>query len=543
LLKNTIVANSPSGGNCNGTITDGGYNLDDGTSCGFSTADNSQPSTDPLLDPKGLQDNGGPTKTIALQPTSPAIDLGKSFGAPTDQRDQPRPHDLDDDQFPNATGGDGSDIGAFEVQPPEAKDDDATTDEDTPVSVNVLSNDTDPDTGDDLDIASFGQGQNGSVTCDNETGECTYTPNSNFNGEDSFSYTANDGSADSKEATVTITVNPVNDAPSFDKGADQTLNEDAGAQSVPGFASNISAGPANESGQQVTFEVTNNTNKALFSVQPSVAPNGTLTYTPAADAFGSADVSVRLKDDGGRANGGVDASAEQTFTIIVTPVNDAPRVALAEGGSCSGTGVGGTMNLTVADVDTAAGSLTPSATSSNRTLVPNANITFSGSGQKRTMTLRAAEGKSGTANITITLSDGSLKSTEIVSVKVGTNGADTITGTQGTDLLFGLGGADVLGGVGAGDLLCSGEGVDVLDGANGDDTLYGGAGRDVLRGGKGDDRLSGGGGEDELYGEEGADTMSGGSGADHFSGGSGTDTATDFTPSQGDTKDTTMETF
>jgi hypothetical protein len=58
------VANSP-GGNCFGTITDGGYNIDDGTTCGFSAANNSMPSTDPLLDPKGLQNNGGPTQTIS----------------------------------------------------------------------------------------------------------------------------------------------------------------------------------------------------------------------------------------------------------------------------------------------------------------------------------------------------------------------------------------------------------------------------------------------------------------------------------------------
>ena len=64
-LSNTIVANSPSGGNCSGTITDGGYNIEDGTTCGFSAANNSMPSTDPLLDPKGLQNNGGPTQTIS----------------------------------------------------------------------------------------------------------------------------------------------------------------------------------------------------------------------------------------------------------------------------------------------------------------------------------------------------------------------------------------------------------------------------------------------------------------------------------------------
>jgi hypothetical protein len=50
-LKNTIVANSTPGGNCRGVIIDGGYNIDDSTTCGFSAANNSMPNTDPLLDP------------------------------------------------------------------------------------------------------------------------------------------------------------------------------------------------------------------------------------------------------------------------------------------------------------------------------------------------------------------------------------------------------------------------------------------------------------------------------------------------------------
>jgi Calx-beta domain len=115
-LSNTIVANTTQGSNCFGAITDGGYNIDDGTTCGFSATNNSQRSTDPLLNSSGLQNNGGPTKTIALQPTSPAVDKGKSFGATTDQRGKPRPHDLDN--VANATGGDGSDIGAFELETP-----------------------------------------------------------------------------------------------------------------------------------------------------------------------------------------------------------------------------------------------------------------------------------------------------------------------------------------------------------------------------------------------------------------------------------------
>ena len=123
-LQNTIVAKNTPGDNCslvgapfpsNGKpITDGGYNIDDDNTCGFSQANNSKPNTDPQLDPNGLQDNGGPTKTIALQPTSPTIDQGNSFGSTTDQRGKPRPMDFPGVQ--NAPGGDGSDIGAFELE-------------------------------------------------------------------------------------------------------------------------------------------------------------------------------------------------------------------------------------------------------------------------------------------------------------------------------------------------------------------------------------------------------------------------------------------
>ena len=72
-----------------------------------------------MLDPAGLQNNGGPTQTIALQPGSPAIDQGKrdtilSFATDIDQRGLIRPYDFA--SIINATGGDASDIGAFELQ-------------------------------------------------------------------------------------------------------------------------------------------------------------------------------------------------------------------------------------------------------------------------------------------------------------------------------------------------------------------------------------------------------------------------------------------
>src|SRR5262249_61433190 len=77
--------------------------------------------------------------------------------------------------------------------------------------------------------------------------------------------------ASSTIETISITVNAVNDAPSFDLPAspDQTVLEDAGAQTVSGFATNISKGPANETAHTLTFH-TSNDNNALFSSQPHI---------------------------------------------------------------------------------------------------------------------------------------------------------------------------------------------------------------------------------------------------------------------------------
>ena len=135
--------------------------------------------------------------------------------------------------------------------------------------------------------------------------------------------TANGGIDTSVAQTFTITVTGINDAPSFSAGPNQIVLEDAGAQTINPWATAISAGPPNESGQLLDFIVSND-NNALFSVQPAVSPSGALTYTPAANANGSATVTLSLHDDGGTANGGVDTSPPQTFTITVTAVNDAP---------------------------------------------------------------------------------------------------------------------------------------------------------------------------------------------------------------------------
>jgi hypothetical protein len=150
----------------------------------------------------------------------------------------------------------------------------------------------------------------------------TFRPTADFFGNASLAVSVSDlgnaGAGGVKTATgsVAVTVNTVNDAPSFVKGADQTISNTAGAQSVAGWATAISAGPSTESSQSVQFTVTANPT-TLFSVQPAVGSTGTLTYTPASGAVGTATVTVRLVDTGGTANGGVDQSAAQTFQITV----------------------------------------------------------------------------------------------------------------------------------------------------------------------------------------------------------------------------------
>jgi len=164
-------------------------------------------------------------------------------------------------------------------------------------------------------------------------GKLTYTPAADASGIATVTVTARDdgGGADtSSPAAFVIAIDPVNDAPGSTAGAAQNVLEDAGAQSVAGWATGITPGPASESSQSVSFSVSVDT-PGLFAVQPTVAADGKLTYTPAADANGVATVTVRAVDDGGTAAGGSDTSSPSAFTITIAPVNDAP--AFTAGGS------------------------------------------------------------------------------------------------------------------------------------------------------------------------------------------------------------------
>ena len=161
----------------------------------------------------------------------------------------------------------------------------------------------------------------------NPAGTLTYTPAANANGIATVTVslrdsggTENGGDDTSDNETFTITVTAVNDTPSFTKGPDQTRDEDSGAQTVNNWSTNINDGDP-ELAQVLTFNVSN-TNTTLFTVQPAISSTGTLTWTAAPNAFGTALVTVTLSDDGDGAN----QSSAQTFNISITGINDAPVI-------------------------------------------------------------------------------------------------------------------------------------------------------------------------------------------------------------------------
>lgn len=322
-LRNSIVAGNTAGTNpdISGTINSGDYNLIGNTRGAIFSGNpaNNKTNVDAKLDT--LKPNGGPTDTIALLPGSPAINAGDpSITSGFDQRGN---------GFPRVKGG-RVDIGSFEAQnsAPVAKDNSYDATEDVLLSVNaangVLSNDSDPDANTTLSIVGNTNTTNGTLSLNKTDGAFTYQPNANFFGNDSFSYTVSDGSL-SATATVDIAVSEVNDAPTLDKPADVSVQEDAGTQTVN--LSGISSGPANEIGQ--TLVVTATSDNAALVANPTVvytSPNtsGTLSFSSASNASGTATITVSVADNG-TSNSAADAkTTTQTFVITVNAVNDAP---------------------------------------------------------------------------------------------------------------------------------------------------------------------------------------------------------------------------
>jgi VCBS repeat-containing protein len=372
----------------------------------YSTAEGTaQNNSDFQRIPNGNQAN--PTLTFLPGETTKTLNV-RVKGDSTEEQDETFFVNLSN--AVNATIQDGQGVGTIvnDDSAPVANPDAYAVNEDTALTVNgsgVIANDTDSQN-DPLTATVVSGPSHGTLSL-NANGSFTYTPAADYNGTDSFTYKVNDGFLDSAVATVTITIDPVNDAPTFTAGADSTVAEDTDAQTVAGWATGISSGPADEAGQALQFIVTTD-NPNLFAVAPAVAADGTLTFTPAADANGQATVTVVLKDDGGTANGGADSSPAKTFTVTLTPVNDAP-VASDDGYETAEdaelTPGGGLLaNDTDVDGDTLTAVLVSGP--SHGTLNLNADGSFANYNGTDSFTYQASDGTatSNSATVTITVS-------------------------------------------------------------------------------------------------------------------------------------------
>jgi len=182
--------------------------------------------------------------------------------------------------------------------PPVADDQAVTTDEDTVIDITLTASDDD---GDPLTFAIVDGPSDGTLS--GTPPDVTYTPDPDSNGEDSFTFKANDGIDDSNIATVTVTVDPVNDAPEADP---QTVTTD---EDVP---VDITLTGSDVDGDSLAFLVTSGPSHGTLSGSDDL-----LTYTPDADYHGSDSFDFVVND-------GTEDSAAATVTIDVGSVNDPP---------------------------------------------------------------------------------------------------------------------------------------------------------------------------------------------------------------------------
>jgi hypothetical protein len=191
-------------------------------------------------------------------------------------------------------------------QPPDAVDDDYVLPEDSAMSGNVSSNDTDPES-DPLTFTKLTDPANGEVVFSAD-GTFTYTPNLNYNGPDSFTYQADDDHGGTDSATVSFDVTPVNDPPvavddGFEIDEDTILN------------GNVLTNDTDVENDTLTATLVNDVSNGSLNLNS----DGTFTYTPDPNWNGRDTFTYQVSDG----NGGTDTT---TVVIDVLPVNDAPDV-------------------------------------------------------------------------------------------------------------------------------------------------------------------------------------------------------------------------
>ena len=280
---------------------------------------------------------------------------------------------------------------------PEARDDVAVTNEDTSVLINVVANDEDDDTGNGrsqtLTI------QSGSVTAPShgtaviENNKIRYTPAADYYGTDTFRYTVTDGYAGSvsSTATVTVTVNPVNDPPVAVSDSAST-NEDT---ALVLSASSLLANDTDIDGDTLSVISVQGASHGTVSLV-----SGTVRFVPAANFNGTASFTYTVSDGHG-------GSSTATVSVTVLPVNDPPVANADTASTAEDTAV--TINVTANDTDVENDALTVTAVTNvqNGTASISANrvvftpaVDFHGTGS---FTYEISDGQGGTASAGVTI--------------------------------------------------------------------------------------------------------------------------------------------
>ncbi len=236
------------------------------------------------------------------------------------------------------------------------------------------------------------------------------TPAANANGGPAtITVTVNDGTSSVTE-TFDVTVRPINDSPTISAIADVTTNEDTATGPLA-----FTVGDLETPLDSLTITATSS-NQALVPnaniVLAGTGANRTVNVTPAANANGGPATITLTVSDG-------TASVTETFDVTVTPVNDPPTISDIGNQFTPEDTPTAPIPFSISDVETTAGSLVVTATSSNTDLVPNGNITLGGTNGNRTISLTPLTNQSGITTITVTVSDGTTSTSDTFVLNVG----------------------------------------------------------------------------------------------------------------------------
>jgi hypothetical protein len=309
----------------------------------------------------------------------------------------------------------------IDEDPPRVTDDSATVVEGGAVVIDLAANDS--DNFDLLDLASISivAGPSNGTVLVNGDGTVTYTHDGSETTTDTFTYTIEDTSnLLSNIATVSLTVSPANDAPVIAPIADQTPMEDTATGAIAFTISDAESAAG-------TLTVT------AASSDQTLVPDGNITLG-GSGADRTIDIMPAANQTGGPATITVTVSdgtttTQTTFDVTIIAANDAPTITpIADQAPLEDTATGD-IAFTISDAESAAGTLTVTATSSDQSLVPDGNITLAGTGANRTINvLPAANQTGGPATITVTVSDGTTTTKTSFDVTVSAvNDVPTIT--------------------------------------------------------------------------------------------------------------------